>query len=85
MPTIEGLKNLQNGEYFLVRYSFVKGEKKETMRYKIIKNEKQITLKTNDNEDISDRLRRLEIKKNKEVLMWINPSRLGLMYNILLI
>lgn len=82
MPIIEGLKNLQDGQFFLIRISYVKGEKKETNRYKIIKKDKVITLKTMEDEDISDKIRRLEINKKSEVLMWINPSRLGLMYNI---
>ena len=82
MPIIEGLKNLQNGEFFLIRISYVNGQKKETNRYKIIKNDKVITLKTMEDEDISDKIRRIEINKKGEVLMWINPSRLGLMYNI---
>mgnify|MGYP003334640328 CR=1 FL=1 len=82
MPLIEGEKNLQDGQFFLIRTSYVKGEKKETHRYKFIKKDKIITLKTLDDKDISDKIRRMEIKKNGEVLMWINPSRLGLMYNI---
>lgn len=82
MPIIEGLKNLQDGHFFLVRLSYVNGIKKETDRYKIIKKDKNITLKTIDDQDISDKIRRLEINKKGEVLMWINPCRLGLMYNI---
>ena len=82
MPIIEGLKNLQDGQFFLVRFSYVKGEKKETSRYKIIKKDKIITLKTMEDEDITEKIRRFEINKKGEVLMWINPSRLGLMYNI---
>lgn len=82
MPIIEGLKNLQDGQFFLVRLSYVKGEKKETSRYKIIKKDKIITLKTMEDEDITEKIRRFEINKKGEVLMWINPSRLGLMYNI---
>jgi len=82
MPTIEGLKNLQDGQFFLIRLSYVNGKKKETIRYKIFKKDKNIVLKTMDNEDISDKVRRIEIKKKGEVLMWINPHRLGLMYNI---
>ena len=82
MPIIEGLKNLQDGQFFLVRLSYVKGEKKETSRYKIFKKDKIITLKTMEDEDITEKIRRFEINKKGEVLMWINPSRLGLMYNI---
>lgn len=82
MPIIEGLKNLQDGQFFLVRLSYVKGEKKETSRYKIIKKDNIITLKTMEDEDITEKIRRFEINKKGEVLMWINPSRLGLMYNI---
>jgi hypothetical protein len=82
MPIIEGIENIENGNYFLKRYSFIKGIKTETVRYKIIKNNKNIIIKDVDNNDISDKLRRIEIKKNNEVLMWINPSRLGLMFNI---
>ena len=82
MPIIEGLKNLHDGQFFLVRMSYVKGKKKETNRYKIIKKDKVITLKTMEDEDISEKIRRIEISKKGEVLMWINPSRLGLMYNI---
>lgn len=82
MPIIEGLKNLQDGQFFLIRLSYVKGEKKETSRYKIIKKDKIITLKTMEDEDITEKIRRFEINKKGEVLMWINPSRLGLMYNI---
>jgi hypothetical protein len=82
MPIIEGLKNLQNGEFFLIRISYVNGKKKETNRYKIIKTDKVIIVKTMEDEDISEKIRRIEISKKGEVLMWINPSRLGLMYNI---
>ena len=78
---VEGLKNLNDGISTIVRYSYVKGQKSETARYKLVKKDEKIVL-FNGDEDITKEIRRLEIKKN-EVLMWINPSRLGLRYYFL--
>ena len=78
---VEGLKNVNDGTFTIVRYSYVKGQKSETARYKLVKKDEIIKL-FNGDEDISKEIRRVEIKKN-EVLMWINPSRLGLRYYFL--
>tara|TARA_Y100000816_G_C25662235_1_gene351483 strand:+ start:212 stop:478 length:267 start_codon:yes stop_codon:yes gene_type:complete len=82
MPTIEGLKYLSDGSFYLVRYSFVGGEKQATSTYKLIKKNKELTIYSENDENITENLRRIEIKKKGEVLMWINPSRLGLLYKI---
>lgn len=82
MPIIEGLKHIQDGEFYLIRYSFVNGKKEEIARYKMFKYNKEITIKTLEKENISHKIRYIEIKKNDEVIMWINPSRFGLLYSI---
>ena len=82
MPLIEGLKYLSNGSFYLVRYTFVSGKKQATATYKITKNNKELIISTENDENVTENVRRIEIKKNGEVLMWINPSRLGLMYKI---
>ena len=78
---IQGLKNAPMGTHNIVRYVTYNGEKKIVSTYKMERSGNEIKLFHEEN-DITETVRSIEFKKSGVLLMWIKPSRLGLLYSI---
>ncbi len=78
---IQGLKNAPMGTHNVVRYVTYNGEKTIVSTYKMERSGNEIKLFHEEN-DITETVRSIEFKKSGVLLMWIKPSRLGLLYSI---
>lgn len=78
---IQGLKNAPMGTHNIVRYVTYNGEKKIVSTYKMERSGNEIKL-FHEEVDITETVRSIEFKKIGVLLMWIKPSRLGLLYSI---
>ena len=78
---IQGLKNAPMGTHNIVRYVTYNGEKKIVSTYKMERSGNKIKL-FHEEVDITETVRSIEFKKSGVLLMWIKPSRLGLLYSI---
>jgi len=78
---IQGLKNAPMGTHNIVRYVTYNGEKKIVSTYKMERYGNEIKL-FHEEVDITETVRSIEFKKSGVLLMWIKPSRLGLLYSI---
>jgi len=78
---IQGLKNATMGTHNIVRYVTYNGEKKIVSTYKMERSGNEIKL-FHEEVDITETVRSIEFKKSGVLLMWIKPSRLGLLYSI---
>ena len=78
---IQGLKNAPMGTHNIVRYVTYNGEKKIVSTYKMERSGNEIKL-LDEEVDITETGRSIEFKKSGVLLMWIKPSRLGLLYSI---
>ena len=79
---IGGWKNVKGGTHKLVRYVTRNGIKTAVVNYKLTIVDKKIQLFSEKDEDITEQVRSIEFKKGNGLLMWIKPSRLGLLYSI---
>ena len=79
---IGGWKNAKGGTHKLVRYVTRNGIKTAVANYKLTIIDKKIQLFSEKDEDMTDQVRSIEFKKDNVLLMWIKPSRLGLLYSI---
>mgnify|MGYP000005618588 FL=1 len=79
---IGGWKNAKAGTHKLVRYVTHNGTKTAVANYKLTIVDKKIQLFSEKDEDMSEQVRSIEFKKGNVLLMWIKPSRLGLLYSI---
>ena len=79
---IGGWKNAKAGTHKLVRYVTHNGTKTAVANYKLTIVDKKIQLFSEKDEDMSEQVRSIEFKKGDVLLMWIKPSRLGLLYSI---
>ena len=78
---IQGLKNAPMGTHNIVRYVTYNGVKKIVSTYKMERSGNEIKL-FHEEVDITETVRSIEFKKSGVLLMWIKPSRLGLLYSI---
>ncbi len=78
---IQGLKNAPMGTNNIVRYVTYNGEKKIVSTYKMERSGNEIKL-FHEEVDITETVRSIEFKKSGVLLMWIKPSRLGLLYSV---
>tara|TARA_B100000902_G_scaffold328919_1_gene325208 strand:- start:180 stop:434 length:255 start_codon:yes stop_codon:yes gene_type:complete len=78
---IQGLKNAPMGTHNIVRYVTYNGEKKIVSTYKMERSGNEIKL-FHEEVDITETVRSIEFKKSGVLLMWIKPSRLGLLYSV---
>jgi hypothetical protein len=78
---IQGLKNAPSGSFKVVRYVTYNGEKQIVSTYKMERSGNDIKLFHEEN-DITETVRSIEFKKGGVLLMWVKPSRLGLLYKV---
>ena len=78
---VEGKKKGIYGDFFLRRYLTSNGKSKLAATYRIKIEQEQIVVYDGD-KDISDQVRRIEFLNKDSIIMWMQPSRLGLKYSI---
>ena len=78
---VEGKKKNLIGDFYLRRYVNLGGESRVTATYKIGITAQTISVFLGEKE-ITDLIQHIQFLPKNEVLMWIKPSRLGLLYKL---
>ena len=79
---IQGLKYAPSGTFKVIRYVTYDDERLTISTYTMKRCGNTFKLFSSENKDISETVDHIEFKNDNQLLLWIKPSRLGLLHNI---
>ena len=79
---IRGLKYAPSGVFKVIRYVTYDDERMTIATYKMKRCGNTVKLFSNEDNDISETVELIEFQNDKQLLLWIKPSRLGLLHTI---